>query len=122
QQPQVVVDLGDGADGRTRVVGRRLLFYRNGGGQAVDVVDVRFFHHRQELPRVGRQRLDISALPFSVDRIERERRLAGTRQAGEHDQFVAGQTQIHVPEVMSSRAADVDVFHKGSFAVLAGQP
>ncbi|MNS47499.1 hypothetical protein D3C72_800330 [compost metagenome] len=54
QQAQVVVDFGDGADGRTRVVRGRLLFDGDRRRQAFDGVDVGLFHHRQELPGVGR--------------------------------------------------------------------
>jgi hypothetical protein len=42
-----------------------------GGAQAFDIVDVRFLHLPQELPGIGRQRLDITALPLGVDGIER---------------------------------------------------
>lgn len=55
QQAQVVVDLGDGADGGARVVAGGLLFDRDGRRQAFDQVDVRLFHQLQELPRIGRQ-------------------------------------------------------------------
>ena len=55
QQAQVVVDLGDGADRRARIVRRRLLLDRNGRRQALDVIDVGLFHHRQELAGIGRQ-------------------------------------------------------------------
>jgi len=34
------------------------------------MVDIGFFHHRQELPRVGRQRLDIAALTLGVEGVE----------------------------------------------------
>ncbi len=57
QQPHVVVDLGDGADGRARVLRGGLLLDRDGRRQAVDLVDVRLLHHLQELPGIGRQRL-----------------------------------------------------------------
>ena len=53
QKPEVVVDLGDRAHGGARIVGSGLLFDRNRRRQALDVVDVRFFHHGQELPGVG---------------------------------------------------------------------
>ena len=76
QQAQVVVDFGDRADGRARVVRRRFLFDRDRRRQPFDVVDVGLFHHRQELPRVRRQRFDVATLAFRVQRIERERRLA----------------------------------------------
>ena len=81
QQPQVVVDLGDRADRGTRVARRRLLVDRDRRRQALDEVDVGLVHLAEELPRVRRQRLDVPALALGVDRVERERRLARTRQA-----------------------------------------
>ena len=81
EQAQVVVDLGDRADGRARVVARRLLLDRDRRRQALDQVDVGLFHELQELPRVGRQRLDVAALAFGVERVERERGLARAGQA-----------------------------------------
>ena len=50
EQAQVVVDLGDGADGRARVAAGGLLVDRDRRGEAVDRVDVRLLHHLQELP------------------------------------------------------------------------
>ena len=94
QQAQVVVDLGDGADGRARVVRGRLLLDRDRRRQALDPVDVGLVHHGQELARVGRQRLDVAALAFGIERVEGERGLAGTGQAGEHDQPVARQVEV----------------------------
>ncbi len=44
QQPQVVVDLGDGADGRPRVAVGRLLVDRDGRREALDEVDVGLVH------------------------------------------------------------------------------
>ena len=55
QKAQIVVDLGDRAHGRTGIVGGRFLFDRDRRRQAIDVVDVGFLHHGQELPRIGRQ-------------------------------------------------------------------
>ena len=108
QQSQVIVDLGDRADRRARIVRGRLLLDRDRRRQAVDRVDVGLFHHRQELPRVRRQRFDVAALSFGVDRVERERGLARARQAGEHDQPVARQLEIDVAQVVRARAADED--------------
>ncbi len=62
QQPHVVVDLGDGADGRARVLRGGLLLDRDRRRQAVDLVDVRLLHHLEELARVGREALDVAAL------------------------------------------------------------
>ena len=36
------------------------------------MLDVRLLHHLEELPRVGAEGLDVAALPFGVDRVERE--------------------------------------------------
>ena len=108
QQAQVVVDLGDRADGRARVLRRRLLLDGDGRRQAVDVVDVRLLHHLQELARVGRQALDVAALAFGVDGVEGERRLARARQPREHDERVARDLEIDVLQVVLARAADVD--------------
>ena len=42
------------------------MFDGNRGGEPVDMIDVGLFHHRQELPGVGRQRFDVAPLPFGV--------------------------------------------------------
>ena len=108
QQAQVVVDLGDRADGRARVVAGRLLLDRDRRRQALDQVDVGLFHELQELARVGRERLDVAALALGVERVEGERGLARARQAGDHHQPVARQVEVDVLEVVRARAADAD--------------
>ena len=111
QQPQVVVDLGDRADRRPRVVRRGLLLDRDGRRQALDQVDVGFLHQLQELPRVGRQRLDVATLAFRIQRVEGERALARSRQPRHHDQLVARQVEVDVLEIVGARAAYADVVH-----------
>ena len=76
QQPQVVVDLGDGADRGARVAAGRLLVDGDGRRQALDEVDVRLVHLTQELPRVRRQRLDVAPLALGEDGVEGQTRLA----------------------------------------------
>ena len=83
QQAHVVVHLGDGADGGPRVADAVLLADRNRRRDAVDAVDVRLLHPLEELPGVGRQRLDVAPLPFGVDRVEGQRRLARPAHAGQ---------------------------------------
>ena len=90
QQPQVVVDLGRRADGRARIADAVLLADGDRRADAFDRVDVRLLHPLEELPRVGRQRLDVAALPFGVDRVEGERRLARAADAGHHDERAGG--------------------------------
>ena len=73
EQPEVVVDLGDGADRGARVRAGRLLLDGDGGRQAVDEVDVRLLHLLEELAGVGGERFDIAPLSFGVNRVEGQR-------------------------------------------------
>ena len=106
EHAQVVVDLGDRADGRPRVARRRLLIDRDRRREPLDEVDVGLLHLAEELPRVRRQRLHVSPLPLGVDRVEGERGLAGAGQAREHDQAVTGKLERDVLEVVLTGAVD----------------
>ena len=108
QQPHVVVDLGRRADGRPRIADAVLLADRDRRRDAVDAIDVRLLHPLEELARVRGQRLDIAPLPFGVDRVEGERRLARSADAGHDDQLADRQRQIDVLEVVRARAAHDD--------------
>ncbi len=108
QQAHVVVDLGDGRHRRARVLRGGLLLDRDGGRQAVDLVDVRLLHHLQELARIGRERLDVAALAFGIDGVEGERRLARAGQAGEHHQLVARDLEVDALQVVLACAANAD--------------
>ena len=108
QQPQVVVDLGDGAHRRARVVAGGLLLDGDGGRQALDQVDIRLFHQLQELPGVGRERLHVPALPFGVQGVEGQGRLARARQPGDHHQLIARDVERDVLQVVGACAAYAD--------------
>src|SRR6185437_3156076 len=108
EQAHVVVDLGDGADGGARVAAGGFLLDRDGGGQAVDRVDVRLAHQFEELPRVGGQALDVATLALGVDRVERERGFARPGQPGDHGQRIAWDDDIHVLQIVLAGAANVD--------------
>ena len=100
QEPQVVVDLGDGPDRGPRVPAGALLVDGDRGRQAVDLVDVRLLHLAQELPGIGAQALDVAALALGVDGVEGEAGLAAPRQAGDHDQAVTREGDVDVLEVV----------------------
>ncbi len=72
EKSQVVVDLGDRADRRPRVAACRLLVDGDRRRKSFDEIDVGLVHLPEELPRVRRERLDVTALSFCVDRVERE--------------------------------------------------
>ncbi len=106
EQAQVVVDLGDRADGRARVARGGLLVDRDRRRQTLDEVDVRLVHLAEELPGVRRERLDVAALALGEDGVERERRLAGAGQTREDDERVPRQVEGDVLEVVLACAAD----------------
>ena len=85
---QELVDLGAGAHGGARVVRVHLLFDGDGGREAGDALHVGLVESAHELPRVGAQALHIAALPFGVERVEGQRRLARPRQARDDHQLV----------------------------------
>ena len=118
QKPHIVVDLGDGADGRARIARGGLLLDGDGGRQAVDLVDVRLLHHLQELPRVGRKAFHIAALALGIDGVESERGFARAGQAGEHHELVARDVEVDILEIVLARAADGD--HAGVALLAAG--
>ena len=43
------------------------------------MLDVGLLHHLEELARIGRERLDVAALPLGIDGVEGEARLARCR-------------------------------------------
>jgi hypothetical protein len=65
------------------------------------------------LSRIGRERLDVAALAFRIDRVEGERGFAGTGQAGEHHEGIARDVEIDILEVVFARPLDGDDAHVG---------
>ncbi len=109
EHAQVIVNLGDRADGRTRIVARRFLRNRNRRAQAADKVDIGLRHLPQELPGEPRKAFDIPPLPFGIERVERERAFARAADAGQANQLIARQNQIDVAKVMLAGTFDDDI-------------
>jgi hypothetical protein len=114
QQPQVVVDLGHRAHRGARIVRAALLLDGDGRRQTLDAVDVGLVHDGQELARVGRQRLDVAALPLGIERVEGQRGFARARQSREHDQPLARQIEVDIGQIVGAGAADADGLHGSS--------
>ena len=109
EQAQVVVDLGDGADGGAWAAAGGLLLDGDGGAKAFDGVDVGALDLVEELAGVGRERFDIAALALGVDGVEGERALAGAGETGDHGERVAGDAHVDVAQVMLARPSHRDV-------------
>ena len=104
----MVVDLCDGADGRSAAPGGHFLFDGDGRGQVVNAIDVWFFEPACELPNVSTQGLDIAPLAFRVQCVEGEGALSGSAQARHHGQGPQGQIDVHIFQVVDTGAADAD--------------
>jgi hypothetical protein len=108
EDTEVVVDLGDGADGGARVVRGRLLIDGDRGREAADGVVERLLHLAQELAGVARERLDVAALALGVERVEGEGRLARSRNPAEDHELLLRDLDGDVLEVVLPRSADDD--------------
>ena len=111
QQAQIVVDFRHRAHGGARIVRGGFLLDGNRGREALDQIHVRLFHQLQELPRIRRERFDIAALAFGIQRIESERGFTRARQAGNHHQLIARDVETDVLEVVGAGAANANKFH-----------
>ena len=100
QHAQIIVNFGDGADGRARAAVGGLLLDRNRRAQAVDRIDLGPLHLIQKLARVGRKRFDVAALALGVDRVEGERRLARSAQPRDHGEGIARNLDVDVLQVV----------------------
>ena len=105
QHAQQVGERGDAA--HRRACGRHaaLLLERDGGRQSVDLAHVGHAHLVEQPPSVRRDRFQVASLRLGVQRSERERRLAGARHAGEHDQCVAWDVEVDVLQVVLACAS-----------------
>src|SRR5690349_2391129 len=111
QQTQVVGDFRHRADRRAWALAERLLLDGDGGAQAVDALDVGLGQLVEKLTRISRQALDIPALSFGVDRVERERALAGPARARNDHEPIARQLDIDVVQVVLLCAANDQMLH-----------
>ena len=106
---QVFVYLGAGAHGGAWVVRVHLLLDGDGGREARDALNVGLVESAHELPCIRAEALHIAALPFSIKRVERQGRLARSRQASDDHQLVLRNLQTDAFQVVDLRIADGDI-------------
>ena len=109
EQAEVVVDLGDGADGGAWAAAGGFLLDGDGRAEAFDGIDVGAFDLVEKLAGVGGERFDIAALALGVDGVEGERAFAGAGETGDHGERVAGDAHVDIAQVMLARPAHRDV-------------
>ena len=108
EEAKIIINFGDGRDGRARIAAGGLLVDRNGRGEASDHVDVGFVHNAEEHAGVARKAFDVAALAFGVDRVEGEAGLSRAGKAGNHDKLIARNIHVEIFEVVLAGATDFD--------------
>ena len=109
EEAEIVVDFGYSSDGGAGGAGGGFLLDRDGGGEAVDGVDVGALHLVEELAGVGGEGFDVAALAFGVDGVEGKGGLAGAGETRDHGEGVARNADVDVAQVVLTRSADGDV-------------
>ena len=89
QEAQEVIDLGQRRDGALAAAAARALLDRDGRRNAVHGVDVGAAGGLDELARVRVQRLEVAALAFGEQDVERDRALAAAADARDDRELVA---------------------------------
>ena len=74
----------------------------------MDGVDIRPRHLLHKLPGIGVERIEKTALALGEKYIERQRTFAGTTHPGDHNQFVTGDADGDVAEVVFAGSLDTD--------------
>ncbi len=107
EQAQQVEYFGRGAHRRTRVGDAVALLDRDRRRQMPDRVDVRARQPLEELARIGRERRDVAPLSLGVERVERERRLAGPGHARDRRQSAQRHAARNTAQVVGARVLDL---------------
>ena len=110
EQTEIIVNLGSGTNGRTRVLVGGLLLDADDRTQTGNLIYIRALHIAQEVAGIGRESLYVAALSLGKDGIESQRRLARTRKSGYHGEGVARNLNINILEVVYSCAPYIYLF------------
>ena len=87
------------------VVGLRKSY---GERHAVDTVDRRPVHAVEKLARVGAEGLDVAALPFGIQRVKHQARLARAARPRHDRHFAGADVEVEVLQVVLAGTADSD--------------
>src|SRR5699024_3762051 len=96
KQTEIIINLRYRSDCGSRISIGGLLINGNRRRQSFNAVYIRFFHLAQKLSCIRRQRFHISALSLCVNRIKRQRGLAGSAQPCQDDKLIPRYFQIDI--------------------------
>src|ERR1051326_1472819 len=103
KQTHEIIDLGDGSNGRTRILIHGFLLDRDHRAQAGDLIHIGPLHATEKLARVSREGFYVTPLTFRVDRVKRKRGFPASAQARYHHQFFTRDIKGDVLQVMHPR-------------------
>ena len=109
EELQVLVSLSRRAHCGARIGGVDFLFDGDGRSHTKDIVHLGFAHATHELAGIAAQALHIASLPFGIERIERQRRLAAATQTGDDHQLVAWYADVNIFKIVDACALDDDI-------------
>jgi hypothetical protein len=113
EQAQEVPDLGRRRDRALPAAARQALLDRYRGRDAVDRVDLGPARRLHDRARIRVERFEVAPLPFVEKDVERERRLARPRDAGDDAELAARDRDVERLEVVLARVDDADVLVDG---------
>jgi hypothetical protein len=99
----VVRNFGHGAHGRTGSSDRVLAVNGNGRRDPIDPVHLGTIHAIHKLPCIRRKGFDVTALALGIERIESQRRLAGSADTGHHRDLIQRNLKVEVFEIVLPR-------------------
>ena len=109
EKTQIVVNLGLCANRAARIAHDDLLLNGYGRRNAEDKVTFWLAHSSEELTRIARQRLDITALTLGIQSVESQRALARARQSCYYHELASRYLYVNVLEVVDPRSLDNDI-------------
>ena len=115
QQPQIIVDLGDGGHRAAGIMAAGALVDGDRRLQAFDQIDVGPLQLMEKLPGVDRQAFDVLPLSLGIERVEGQGAFARAAGAGDHHEAIAGDVEIDVLQVVHAGAANADALARGRF-------
>ncbi len=108
QQPQVIDDFRQGADGSPRAARQSPSGHRDRRRHIADEIGIRLVQALEELPRVGGEALQIAALGLGVQGIKRQAALAGAADPRDDRQPAQRHIDIHAFQIVDAHAAQRD--------------
>lgn len=107
QEPQIVIDFGDGSDGASRALNSLRLIDAQARLQTSNRIELGPFHLVEELPGVGREALEVLALTLGKEGVKGQRAFAAAAHTRQYDQMTSRQIDIDVFEVVRCRTSNL---------------